>query len=136
MIRLQVVGMLGQDAKMRQTTGGQYVIDFWVASNDQVKKQDQWVMETTWVKCTKFVQQDNKLIDVLKTGCHVTVEGKPKVHVWWKGEEPVIEQHLIVDNTANGLTLQGKPQNATAKAASVEQKPKENINIVDDDLPF
>lgn len=81
MIKLQIIGHLGFDAELRETSGGK-VISFNVAHSENYKDaQGQPQSRTTWVRCNYWVEQTGVLPYLVK-GKLVYVEGVPHVSAY------------------------------------------------------
>ena len=77
MIRISVIGRLGQDAIVNNVNG-KTVINFSMAYSEKFKKQDgQEVDKTTWVSCAYWTEKIN-LASYLKKGTLIYMEGKPE----------------------------------------------------------
>lgn len=77
-----LVGNLGKDAEIRETNG-RHAISFSVAHNETYKNKDgQKVSRTTWVNCTLWRNGKTSLVNYLKKGVLVGVEGTPSVRAF------------------------------------------------------
>lgn len=110
MIKLQVIGNLGQDAKVSETNG-QKAINFSIAHNMRTVDNEGVVNETTtWVNCTMWKDKE-KSADVVKyltKGTKVFVEGLPKVKGYKKDGEHYVSLNLVVQRL-DLLTVKDKP---------------------------
>lgn len=76
MLKLEVIGNLGSDARLESSNGGEFVC-FNVAHTERVSKSDGQVTEkTVWVSCT-LNGRNEKLMPYLKKGQKVWVNGDP-----------------------------------------------------------
>lgn len=79
MKQLQIIGNIGQDAKI-QSYNGKNFVSFSVAVNESYKdKNGQKVESTDWVSCTS---QNSNLAPYLKSGTKVFCQGKLKVNLF------------------------------------------------------
>jgi len=77
MIRISVIGRLGQDAVVNNVNG-KTVINFSMAYSEKFKKQDgQEVDKTTWISCAYWTEKIN-VANYLKKGTLIYMEGKPE----------------------------------------------------------
>jgi single-strand DNA-binding protein len=86
MLKLQVIGNIGNDATI-QNVNGRQAINFSVAHNEAYKNKDQIeVKETVWVNCTiwKDSGHSTEIAKYLKKGTLVYMEGKSKVELYEK----------------------------------------------------
>ncbi|MDD7885760.1 single-stranded DNA-binding protein [Flavivirga sp. 57AJ16] len=81
MKNLQIIGHLGKDAEIVETQNKEYqTIMFSVAHTEKYvdTKTQQEVERTDWVTCFKRYKKDpKKVLDVLKKGMKVYVDGSP-----------------------------------------------------------
>lgn len=78
--RFTFIGNLGQDAQVRTLDSGATAISFSVAITEKYRdKQGNTQELTTWVNCTRWVQQGGStaLAQYLRKGQKVYVEGRP-----------------------------------------------------------
>lgn len=81
MIKMQVIGHLGQDATVNQVNG-KNVINFSVAHSEKYKNaQGVEMNKTTWVSCSYWVDRV-AVAQYLKKGTQVYVEGQPDVKTY------------------------------------------------------
>jgi single-strand DNA-binding protein len=125
MIEAKVIGILGNDAEVKEISGA-FVVNFSVAHSEKKKNGD---YETTWVQCSLWSQNRPKVAEYLKKKTPVYVSGKPKAN-GYKSREGVIksEIRLLVrdiellpglrnsdseeignNNSANSKVSEGKP---------------------------
>lgn len=74
---LTLIGHIGQDAQCRQLQAGRFVTSFSVAHteswrNDAGEKQER----TTWFSCSYFTQTQPGVLDYLRKGAIVCIQGK------------------------------------------------------------
>jgi single-strand DNA-binding protein len=121
MIKANLIGNLGQDAKLNILTDGSLVINFSVASSETWKDKNGEKQErTTWISCSMFFKADKKpkVIDYLKKGQLVWIEGLPSAGAYMgKDNKPMPELKIRVDN----LLLLGKSKE-TGTNEAIEEK--------------
>ena len=110
MVKLQLIGNLGQDAVVNNV-GGKNVINFSVAHTEKYKNAENTeVSKTTWVSCAYWTDKIN-LGNYLKKGTQVYLEGKPEAKNYVNGStnESVAQLHARV---ATLQLLSGKQEEA------------------------
>jgi len=84
MIKLQVIGNIGQNARVTEINGSKSV-NFSVAHNRKYTNKEGVETESTlWVNCT-YWRRDNSSVEVAKyltSGTRVFVEGQPSVDLY------------------------------------------------------
>lgn len=99
MIRISVIGRLGQDAQVNNVNG-KNVINFSVAYSEKFKNQQGEDSEkTTWVSCAYWTEKLN-VANYLKKGTLVYIEGKPeaKTYVNNKTNENISQLHARISS--------------------------------------
>lgn len=80
--RVILVGNLTRDPELRYISSGTAVTDVGLAVNDRVKRNDQWVDETTFVDVTLWGRQAEVASEYLSKGSPVLIEGRLKLDQW------------------------------------------------------
>jgi single-strand DNA-binding protein len=98
MYTTQLIGNVGKDAIVNQTTNDKNVINFSVAVNERIKQSDgTYKDESLWFDCAKF-GDSIKIADYLKAGQLVYLTGRVSAKAWTaKGGELKTGLALIVD---------------------------------------
>lgn len=82
MIRMEIIGNVGQNAKQKEING-RYVTQFSVAHNVKYKDKDgNEVEKTVWVSCSVFRDRSSDLYKYLEKGTKVYVSGVPDVRLY------------------------------------------------------
>jgi single-strand DNA-binding protein len=101
MLKLQLIGNLGQDAVVNNV-GGKNVINFSVAHTEKYKNsENNEVSKTTWVSCAYWSEKVN-LANYLKKGTQVYLEGKPEAKTYSNSAKEVVPQLSV---RVSGLQL-------------------------------
>ncbi len=82
--RVILVGNLTRDPELRYIPSGTAVTDIGLAVNDRVKRNDQWVEETTFVDVTLWARTAEIANEYLSKGSSVLIEGRLKLDRWEK----------------------------------------------------
>ena len=82
--RVILVGNLTRDPELRYIPSGTAVSEIGLAVNDRVKRNDQWVDETTFVDVTMWGRTAEVANEYLSKGAPVLIEGRLKLDSWEK----------------------------------------------------
>jgi len=82
--RVVLMGNLTRDPELRYIPSGSAVSDITLAVNDRVKRNDQWVEETTFVDVTLWARTAEVANEYLSKGSNILVEGRLKLDRWEK----------------------------------------------------
>ncbi len=80
--RVVLVGNLTRDIELRYIPSGMAVCDIGLAINDKIKKDGQWVEETTFVDVTLWGRTAEIANEYLSKGSNVLIEGRLKLDTW------------------------------------------------------
>jgi single-strand DNA-binding protein len=80
--RVVLVGNLTRDVDLRYTPSQTAVTDIGLAVNDRVKRNNEWVDETTFVDVTLWGRQAEDANEYLSKGAPVLIEGRLKLDTW------------------------------------------------------
>jgi single-strand DNA-binding protein len=80
--RVILVGNLTRDPELRYIPSGTAVSEIGLAVNDRVKKDGQWVDETTFVDVTLWARTAEIANEYLSKGSSVLIEGRLKLDSW------------------------------------------------------
>lgn len=145
MIKLQIIGHIGNDCTINEVNG-KNVINFNVAHSEKYKdQQGNQVEKTIWVKCAYWTDR-TAIGQYLKKGQLVYAEGTPEAEAYMNKDNQnvaslkmrVFQVQLLGSRTDNqsGNTSQGASYQSTASTAGVNQPSAGQIEEAADDLPF
>ena len=80
--RVILVGNLTWDIELRYTAQGTAVTEIGLAVNDRVKRNDEWVDETTFVDVTLWGRTAEVASEYLSKGSPLLIEGRLKLDTW------------------------------------------------------
>lgn len=80
--RVILVGNVTRDPELRYITSGTAVTDLGLAVNDRVKRNNEWVDETTFVDVTLWGRTAEVAGEYLSKGSPVLIEGRLKLDSW------------------------------------------------------
>lgn len=83
MLKMSVIGNLGNDPELRYSANGSAFLRFNVAANQRTKLESgEWTDKTEWVRVTVFGQRAESLGQHLKKGSRVYAEGRLEARPW------------------------------------------------------
>jgi len=128
MLKIQMIGRLGQDSIVNDVNGKK-VVNFSVAHSEKYKNnQGGEVNKTTWVSCAYWTDKLN-IANYLKKGTSVYLEGKPEVKTYVDKNSGNILPQL----TMRVISLQLISSN---NSATEEKQSVNNFSEPADDMPF
>jgi len=125
-----LIGRLGKDPVVRNTSGGLKIVEFSLATGDSSKDSatGQWVEVTEWHNIVVF----GKLADIaeqyLSRGSQVFVEGKIKTEKYT--DKSTNTDKYMTKIVANNIQMLGD------KKESQSRQPGSDDNASYDDIPF
>lgn len=93
--RVILVGNLTRDVELKYTAGNTAVTEIGLAVNDRVKKNNEWVDETTFVDITLWGRTAEVAGEFLSKGSPVLIEGRLKLDTWEKDGQKRSKLHVI-----------------------------------------
>lgn len=84
--RVILVGNLTRDPELRFIPSGTAVSEIGLAVNDRIKRDGQWVDETTFVDVTLWARTAEVANEYLSKGSSVLIEGRLKLDSWENSE--------------------------------------------------
>ncbi|MFO0260862.1 MAG: single-stranded DNA-binding protein, partial [Planctomycetota bacterium] len=93
--RVILVGNLTRDVELKYTAGNTAVTEIGLAVNDRVKKNNEWVDETTFVDITLWGRTAEVASEYLSKGSSVLIEGRLKLDSWEKDGQKRSKLHVI-----------------------------------------
>ncbi len=134
--RVILVGNLTRDVDVKYTKGGTAVTEIGLAVNDRVKRNDEWVDETTFVDITLWGRTAEVAGQYLSKGSSVLIEGRLKLDSWeTEGQKRhklrVVGERMqmLGGGKGGGTPRPSTEQQSVAAAESFEPPPG-------DDIPF
>jgi len=138
--RVILVGNLTRDVDVRFTKSGTPVTDLGLAVNDRVKRNDEWIDETTFVDVTLWGRTAEIAGEYLSKGSSVLIEGRLKLDTWEQDGQKRYKLHVVGDRMqmlggkggGGGGSRHNTPANEEAVAATGDSAE----NAPHDDIPF
>ncbi len=126
---VHVGGNLGADPELKISSSGVAVLKLRVASNERVKKGEEWVDHTEWHNITMFGKRAEALARILAKGSKVFVTGSLRTSSWEHEGQKRYRTEII----GNDLEIGGGGK----KQTSEEPVDLGDTNPVDDaEIPF
>ena len=133
---MQIIGHLGNDAVVKETSG-QKLLEFSVAHSEKFTNKDGVKTErTTWVKCAWWTDRTN-IAQYLKKGGLVEVSGQPRATAYLNNQNtPTASLEMNVFSlTLLGGSPQSSAQPQPTQAPQEQQIPTQS-KVEEDGLPF
>jgi len=150
--RVILVGNLTRDPELRYIPSGTAVSEIGLAVNDRVKKNDQWVDETTFVDVTLWGRTAEVANEYLSKGSNILIEGRLKLDTWEKDGQKRSKLRVVADKMqmlgsrgeggAGGGPRGGGRPAASGRGPGPDQDSYEEYStpspagIPDDEIPF
>lgn len=140
---VNITGRLVRDAELKYTGGGTPVLNFAVAVNKSVKRNDQWQDEGHFFDCVLWGKLGEAVNQYMKKGIQVAVDGELQQDRWEKDGQ----KHSKVKIRVNNLRMMGGNSSGQANNQSSSGNysgPSSNYNgpggtdpqSFEDDIPF
>jgi single-strand DNA-binding protein len=136
MLKLSVIGNLGNDPELKMAATGTAVLRFNVAANYRAKnEQNEWADRTEWVRCTVFGKRAESLAEMIRKGSRVYVEGRLEARPWTDNQGQVrAGLELVTDTVEFMSSRQDDPM--TPRTTVNRQPVAAGASDEDADLPF
>jgi single-strand DNA-binding protein len=144
--RVVLLGNITRDIELRYIGNGTAVTDIGLAVNDRVKRNDQWVDETTFVDITLWGRTAEVANEYLSKGSSVLIEGRLKMESWEKDGQKrtklkVIGERMqmVGSKSGGGQGGGGGPRGGSSRPSnddSHEYSSADMGGIPDDEIPF
>lgn len=140
-----IIGRLGQDPDVRYTQSNTAVANMSIATSERYKdKSGEWKEKTEWHKVVAWGRTAEICQEYLKKGSQVYIEGPIQTRQWedkdgqtrYTTEIKALQMTMLdskSDNSGSGAAAQ---QNQGSKPVSSSVNLNENMDDIDDDLPF
>jgi single-strand DNA-binding protein len=127
--RVILVGNLTRDPELRYIPSGTAVSEIGLAVNDRVKKNDQWVDETTFVDVTLWGRTAEVANEYLSKGSNILIEGRLKLDSWEKDGQKRSKLRVVAEKMQM-LGSRGEGGGGAGRGAS---RPASNSRSADQD---
>lgn len=128
--RVALMGNVTRDPELRYIPSGTAVVDIGLAVNDRVKRNNEWIDETTFVYFTLWGRTAEVAGEYLKKGSGVLIEGRLKLDSWEDKDGQKRSKLKVIGERMQMLGKAG-PEQKRAKRQSGDAP------VVDgEDIPF
>jgi single-strand DNA-binding protein len=79
---VSIIGRLGEDPSVRYSQSGTAVVNLSIATNYNIKKDDEWTEAVEWVRCTIFGKKAEACAEYLSKGSQIYLEGRLSTQSW------------------------------------------------------
>lgn len=136
--RVVLLGNLTRDPELRYIPSGTAVSEIGLAVNDRVKKNDQWVDETTFVDVTLWGRTAEVANEYLSKGSSILIEGRLKLDTWEKEGQKRSKLRVVADKMqmVGGRGGGGNRGNAAPPQESVAAESSSPVMPPADEIPF
>ena len=96
---VHIVGRLGADPELRQTSGGLAILSMRVAVNEYRKNKQTGETDeyTNWVDCSMFGERAQKVSQHVSKGSKVAIEGRLRYSTWEKDGQKRSKLEVIIE---------------------------------------
>lgn len=154
MNRVFLLGNVTRDIELRYTQSGTAVTDLGLAVNDRVKRNNEWVDETTFVDVTLWGRTAEVAGEYLSKGSPVLIEGRLKLNTWEQDGQKRSKLQVVADRmqmvgarggagggpSSGGGASSGEGRPSRPASNQVQEQPAgggfSDSSIPDDDIPF
>lgn len=147
---VSISGNLTRDPELRQTQGGNSILNFSIAVNDrrQDRQTGEWEDYPNYVDCVMFGARAGAVARYLQKGSKVAVQGKLRYSSWEKDGQRRSKLEVAVDElefmSRNQQQPMQQPQpeymqpgySTPAPQSVVEQVRGQQATVYDQDIPF
>lgn len=95
--RVILVGNITREIELRYTQGGTAVTELGIAVNDRVKRNNEWVDETTFVDVTLWGRTAEVASEYLGKGSSILIEGRLKLDSWEQDGQKRSKLRVVAD---------------------------------------
>lgn len=95
--RVILVGNITRDIELKYTKTGTAVTELGMAVNDRVKRNNEWVDETTYVDVTLWGRTAEVASEYLSKGSSILIEGRLKLDTWETDGQKRSKMRVVAD---------------------------------------
>jgi len=118
---VNMVGRLTRDAELKYTNTGYSILNFSIASNRGVKKNDEWQDEVSFFNCVLFGKRAEALAQYMTKGKMIVITGELTQDRWTDQNG---QNRSVVKIIVNKLQfVGGKPGQKTVQAPAADPDP-------------
>lgn len=130
MLKVSIIGNLGNDPELKYSQSGSPILRCNVASNYRSKNQEgEWEDKTEWVRVTVFGARAESLANYLKKGSRIFADGRLEARPWTANDGSIRAGLEMIGETIEFMSSRNDDAGNQRPAAR-----QESGN--DSDLPF
>lgn len=95
--RVILLGNITRDIELKYTQGGTAVTEIGLAVNDRIKRNNEWVEETTFVDVTLWGRTAEVAGEYLGKGSSILIEGRLKLDTWEQEGQKRSKLRVVAD---------------------------------------
>lgn len=142
--KAMIIGRLGQDPDVRYTQSNTAVANMSIATSERYKdKSGEWKETTEWHRVVAWGRTAEICQEYLKKGSQVYIEGPIQTRQWedkegqtrYTTEIKALKMTMLDSKGSNG-SAGPAAENESAEPVSSNVDLDENLDDIDDDLPF
>jgi single-strand DNA-binding protein len=130
--QVTILGNLTRDPQLKHLPSGTSVVDFGLAVNEKVKRNDQWVDEPMFIDVTFFGKIADTISTYLTKGSKIMVSGRLKLEQWEKDGAKFSKHKVIGDR----MVMCGSKGDGAVRSQEPEDQSQDVPSGHDDDIPF
>jgi single-strand DNA-binding protein len=139
--RVILVGNLTRDPELRYIPNGTAVSEIGLAVNDRIKKDGEWVDETTFIDVTLWARTAEIANEYLSKGSSVLIEGRLKLDTWEANDGQKRSKLRVIADRMQMLGGRSAPREQGAQPAEATSEPAVPAAVgsptpPSDDVPF
>ena len=132
MEQLTITGHVGQDAKIKDSNDGQFIVFSVAVPEKYTKANGEKVERTNWYNCTYWPKRTT-IAEYLKKGTKVLIQGKPTYGTY---QDKQNETQIDVGIRVNNVELLSNKPDATEQVEPATSQQLKPVATSSDDLPF
>ena len=134
-----LLGHVGQDPVVRQTSSGKSVCELSIATNRSVRTGETWMEEADWHRIRLWDQRAEVALRYITRGSAIAVEGQLRTDTWTDAQQVRHTKSYVLVDQLHLLPL-GKPRDDHDRPAHGEPSPQDgpavNDGLDDANIPF
>lgn len=139
MLKASVIGNIGNDPELKYSASGSAILRFNVASNYRTKVESgEWQDRTEWIRVALFGQRAERLMEHLRKGMRVYVDGRLEARPWNHQERgPQAGLELMANDVEFASARRDEDAAGPVRASVTDERRRAVLGDDDDsDLPF
>ncbi len=135
-----LAGNLTRDVDVKYLQSGTAVAEIGLAVNDKVKRNNEWVDETSFIDCVLWGRTAEICAEYCGKGSNILVDGRLKQESWEKDGQKQYKIKVIVENFkmlgSKGDGAKSDKQESRQQEKPKQQQRQQQQDVMDADIPF